>query len=320
MSTLIVVGRGVPGTTPERLSAARAIAPRYELLFEPEDADLGRRIEEVEAAFPGLPAQLVPRAGRLRWVQLGGAGAEGALSRYPDPQVVLTNASGVHAVPIAEHVLAFLFAFARGMHGAVRAQSRHEWRPHGAHELFELRGKRLLVIGVGAIGTELVRLAAALGMSVVGVRRAVTSQAVSGALRTVGPEGLAAEIPEADFVVLTVPLTPATRGMFGVRELALMKRTAYFVNIGRGKTVDEPALVGALGEGRIAGAGLDVFEEEPLPADSPLWDLGNVIVTAHYSGQTPRYGERLWEIFLDNLGRYARHEPLMNVVDREAGY
>ncbi len=320
MSALIVVGRGVPGTTPERVAAARAVAPRHELLIEPGEAELGRRIGEVEAAFSGIPAPLVPDARNLRWVQLGGAGAEGALSQYPDQRVVLTNASGVHAVPISEHILAFLFAFARGMHGAVRAQSRHEWRPHGAHELFELRGKRLLVIGAGAIGAELVRMAAGLGMSVVGLRRSVRSGAVPGALRTVGPEALAAEVPEADFVALTVPLTPATRLMFGVREIALMKRSAFFVNIGRGKTVDQPELVRALKEGRIAGAGLDVFEEEPLPAASPLWDMENVIVTAHYSGQTPCYGERLWGIFIDNLGRFARGEPLVNVVDREEGY
>jgi phosphoglycerate dehydrogenase-like enzyme len=134
------------------------------------------------------------------------------------------------------------------------------------------------------------------------------------------PEAIPAEIPLADFVVLTVPLTPETRGMFGAREIGLMKRSAYFVNIGRGKTVDQAALVAALREGRIAGAGLDVFEDEPLPADSPLWEMEKVIVTAHYSGETPSYGERLWAIFLDNLGRYARGEPLRNVVDRSAGY
>ena len=136
----------------------------------------------------------------------------------------------------------------------------------------------------------------------------------------IGPERLAEALPEADFVVLTVPLTPDTRHMIGERELRLMKPTALIVNIGRGGTIDEAALIRALAEGWIAGAGLDVFEKEPLPTDSPLWGMENVIITAHYAGATPHYNERALAIFLDNLRRYKAGEPLRNVVDKTLGY
>jgi phosphoglycerate dehydrogenase-like enzyme len=136
----------------------------------------------------------------------------------------------------------------------------------------------------------------------------------------VGPEQLLDLLPEADFVVLTVPLTHETGGMIGERELRAMKPTAYIVNIGRGGTIQESALVRALQEGWIAGAGLDVFEVEPLPADSPLWSMENVIITPHYAGATPAYNERALEILLDNLRRYRAGEPLRNVVDKMAGY
>ena len=136
----------------------------------------------------------------------------------------------------------------------------------------------------------------------------------------IGPERLAEALPEADFIVLTVPLTPDTRHMIGERELRLMKPTALIVNIGRGGTIDEAALIRALAEGWIAGAGLDVFEKEPLPPDSPLWRMENVIITAHYAGATPHYSERALAIFLDNLRRYKTGEPLRNVVDKTLGY
>lgn len=312
--------RGVPGADTARVQVARELAPHHGILFDAPPDVLAQRIGEVEVAFTGVPAALVPRAVNLRWVQIGGAGAERSLLHYPDGQILITNASGVHAVPITEHVLALLFAFTRGVHVSVRAQGRRVWLRHDLAGPGELRGARLLVLGLGAIGGELARTASALGMCVVGVRRRPEQGGVDGLVRVVGPEELHAELPEADFVVITLPYTTRTAGMFGAREIGLMKRTAYLVNIGRGGTVRQEDLVRALKDGRIAGAGLDVFEEEPLPEDSPLWDLENVIVTAHYAGFTPHYGERLWDIFLDNLGRYVGGEPLRNVVNRSEGY
>jgi phosphoglycerate dehydrogenase-like enzyme len=143
---------------------------------------------------------------------------------------------------------------------------------------------------------------------------------VPGVERIVGPDHLRGLLPAADFVVLAVPLTPETKRMIGGEEFRLMRRTAYLIDVGRGATVDERSLVRALRQQWIAGAGLDVFETEPLPKDSPLWDMENVIVTAHYSGNTPHYNERAMAVFLDNLQRYQAGEPLRNVVDKRLGY
>jgi phosphoglycerate dehydrogenase-like enzyme len=177
----------------------------------------------------------------------------------------------------------------------------------------------MLLVGVGAIGARTAELAAALGMHVIGIRRNPHLEA-EGLNAIYGPEALLEHLPEADFLVLTVPLNHETQGMIGERELRRMKPSAYLVNIGRGATVDETALIQALQSGWIAGAGLDVFETEPLPADSPLWSMPNTIITAHYAGRTPHYLERALSIFLDNLERYTAGKPLSNLVDKALMY
>jgi phosphoglycerate dehydrogenase-like enzyme len=278
-------------------------------------------LDEVEIVAGWLPPELLPRAARLRWMQQWGAGVDW-LMRHPEAAelpFVLTNASGVHAIPISEHIIGMLLMFARGLHLAVRAQQRREWWRPGREGIFELSGKTMLLVGVGAIGERTAQLAAALGVRVEGVRRDPSAGA-PGVAEMYGQERLLERLPHADVVVLTVPLSRETEGMIGAEELAAMKPSAYLVNIGRGGTVDEDALAAALREGRIAGAGLDVFGAEPLPADSPLWAMDNVIITAHYSGNTPAYGERAMDIFLDNLRRFQAGEPLRNQVDKQAGY
>jgi phosphoglycerate dehydrogenase-like enzyme len=212
-----------------------------------------------------------------------------------------------------------MLAFARGIHTSVRNQASRVWQRQEDWKVFELAGRRVLLVGLGAIGGRFAEAAAALGMEVVALR-ARPELGSGAAARVAGIDSLRDELPHADFVVITAPLTPATRHLIGEREIALMKPSSYIFNIGRGPVIDEAALVRALQEGRIAGAGLDVFEQEPLPAESPLWALPNVIVTAHYAGVSPRYGERLWAIFLDNLARYLDGKPLRNVVVRERGY
>ena len=177
----------------------------------------------------------------------------------------------------------------------------------------------MVLIGVGGIGSHTAEVAHALGMRVIAVRRR-PEQETPSIVRTVGIDQLQNVLPEADFVVNTLPLTGETRNLIGEAQLRAMKPTAYLVNIGRGDTMDEEALVRALQQGRIAGAGLDVFASEPLPPDSPLWEMPNVIVSPHYAGQTNRYDERAMAIFLDNLDRYVRGEPLINVVDKLLGY
>ncbi len=315
-----------PGELSESLlHQIKSIVPDRRVLLTNSAAEVEANLAGIEIAVTGMGngiiRELILEAPNLRWLQQWGAGADW-LFRSPEAverDFILTNASGVHAVPISEHILALMLAFARRIHTAVRDQANNNWGRPSRGDLFELVEKTLCLVGVGAIGGRLARIAAALGMRVLGVRRN-PHKAAEGVHAMYGPERLLELLPEADFLVLTAPLTSETRNMVTENELRAMKRTAYIVNIGRGTMIVESALIRALQEGWIAGAGLDVFEQEPLPADSPLWKMHNVIVTSHYAGLTPRYNERAMAIFLDNLERYARAKPLRNVVDKRLGY
>ena len=298
----------------------QAAAPDMRVVRATERASIEGLIDEVEIAV-SLPHDLLARAPCLRWVQEWGAGVDWLL-QHPEVaelDFTLTNASGVHAIPISEQILAYLLAFARGLPAAVRAQDRHAWQAPKRDQLFELAGKTMLLVGVGAIGARTAVIAAALGMRVLGIRRNPAGD-LPGVAAIYGSDRLYELLHEADCVVLTVPLSRATQGMIGERELRAMKPTSYLINIGRGGTLQQPALIQALREGWIAGAGLDVFDQEPLPATSPLWELENVIMTAHYAGLTPAYDQRALAILLDNLQCYRAGEPLKNVVDKAAGY
>jgi phosphoglycerate dehydrogenase-like enzyme len=278
-------------------------------------------LDDVEIALGGIPHDLIPKARSLRWVQQWGAGADW-LMRTPKAvqhDFVLTSASGVHAIPISEQIIGYLLAFARGLHRAICAQVKHQWHRETKQSLFELANKTMVLVGVGAIGERTAEIAVALGMRVLGVRR--DPQLEMPSIETMyGPDQLLDALPRADFVVLTVPLTQETKCMIRERELRAMKSTAYIVNIGRGATIDQDALIQALQEGWIAGAGLDVFTPEPLPEDSPLWEMKNVIITGHYAGMTPEYDNRVFDILLENLQRYRRGQTLINVVDKSLGY
>ncbi|MEX2541672.1 MAG: D-2-hydroxyacid dehydrogenase [Trueperaceae bacterium] len=320
MSTLLLAFKP-DSLSDAQVDSVREAAPGMRVVVANAQADIEALLDGIEVAVGEFPRELLPNAPRLRWFQQWGAGADWLL-RHPDAVeagFVLTSASGVHAIPISEHILAVMLAFARALPQAVRDQEGVNWNPAGESNVFELAGKTMLLVGVGEIGARTARLAAALDMRVVGVRRD-SSQGVAGVAQMQGRDALPALLPEADFVVLTVPLTRATRGMIGEAELRAMKESAYLINIGRGGTVSEADLVRALNEGWIAGAGLDVFEDEPLPEDSPLWGMDNVLVTSHYSGTTPHYDSRALEIFLGNLRRYLAGEPLRNVVDKSRGY
>jgi phosphoglycerate dehydrogenase-like enzyme len=305
----------------EQVDSVQALAPNLRVVVTRDRSAIEDMLDEIEIAAGHVPADLVPRMPGLRWYQQWGAGADWLL-RHPEAvemDFVLTNASGVHAVPISEHIIGMLLMFARALHHSVRAQTKHAWWRGTAADVFELAEKTMLLVGVGAIGERTALLADALGMRVEGIRNN-PSQSVAHVAAMYGPEQLPERLPHADVVVLTVPLSQATRHMIGEAELRAMKPSAYLINIGRGGTVDEQALVRALRAGWIAGAGLDVFAEEPLPPESPLWDMENVIVTAHYAGMTPRYNERAMAIFLDNLRRFRAGAPLRNLVDKRAGY
>jgi phosphoglycerate dehydrogenase-like enzyme len=200
---------------------------------------------------------------------------------------------------------------------AVRLQLAHRW-DHAAVAGDELRGRTLGILGLGAIGRDIARAAAAFDLNVIGIKR--HPEPAVGVARVLPPEGLHEVLREADYLLVALPLTGATRGLIGEAEFAAMKSSAILINIGRGAIVDEAALIAALRDGRIAGAGLDVFMEEPLPPDSPFYEMPNVIVTPHVAGSTPRYFDRVTALLIENLRRFLKQEPLHNVVDKELGY
>lgn len=305
---------------PHTVERIKQMARGYEVIVTRDEGQIRERLPHIEIAVGLFPHALLAEARGIRWYQQHGAGSDWLMNHpeLAERQFLLTNSSGVHAIPITEHIMTFLLCFARGFKSSILGQRGRVWEENRRQPLLELDGKRIVLVGVGAIGSHFAKVASAFGMQVVGVRR--TSGHIPGTIRTVTRDRLDEELPEADFLVLTVPLTAETRHMIDAARLALLKPTAYLVNIGRGGTVDEEALVAALSAKRLAGAGLDVFETEPLPESSPLWDLENVIITPHYSGITPRYVERLMEIFLDNLERYFADRPLRNLVDRGRGY
>jgi phosphoglycerate dehydrogenase-like enzyme len=258
-----------------------------------------------------------PLASRLRWIQTASAGVDALL--FPalvESDVLVTNARGIFDAAIAEWVTGMFVVFSKNVLPVLERQRRHEW----LHELTEpLRGKRVLVVGVGGIGRAIGRNALAIGMRVRGVGRTTRpGDEVFGVV--LGTDELAEGLGWADYVVDVLPGTPATRHTFDAAAFAAMRRGVRFVNVGRGTTVDEAALVDALRSGRLSGAALDVFEREPLPADSPLWDLPNVVVSPHMSGDFAGWRESAVELFLENLLRFVRGEPLHNVVDKHLGY
>lgn len=305
----------------DHLAQIQNIVPNMHLQVTQDRTKIESMLDDLEIAVCGFPHDLLMQAPQLRWFQAWHAGADWVL-RYPeliDQDMIITNMSGVHAIPISEHILSFLLAFGRGLPNQIHNQLKQQWRWPDRQLMFELAGKTMLLIGVGAIGTQTAKLASAFGMEVWGVRRH-PEITVEGVTRMFGSESLAECLPAADFVVLTIPLTPETDGLIGAAEFRLMKQSAYLINVGRGGTIDQVALIRALQEGQIAGAGLDVTDPEPLPVESPLWSMENVIITAHYSGYTPNYTARAMTILLDNLTRYMAGQPLRNIVDKRLGY
>ncbi|QGH36065.1 D-2-hydroxyacid dehydrogenase [Gracilibacillus salitolerans] len=256
---------------------------------------------------------------RLKWVQTWSAGVNGLpLEPLQQKNVTLTSANGVHAYPISETIFALMLGLTRKIHTYVRQQQEKTW--HNAGIKLEMHEKTIGIIGVGAIGQETAKIAKAFGMKVLGVRHSGKRADHVDEMYT--PDQLADILPLCDYVVITLPLTEETTGMFGAEELRLMKNSAFLINIGRGPIVKEDELIQALENHEIAGAGLDVFQAEPLPEDSPLWTMDNVIVTPHTAGATEHYTERvIRDIFIPNLRHYLESStPNMNVVDYEKGY
>jgi phosphoglycerate dehydrogenase-like enzyme len=328
----ILVAMGIPDAAEERLRGAfpeiRFVVPGSGL---PETRQYSSpppppREDDLRAADAIIaweaPAEMIAGAPRLRWIHAAAAGVEHFdLAAIAERKVMLTNSSGVSAPNMAEHVLGMMVALARRFPGLVQAQSKRAWRDFETHrEVVELQGQTVLVIGMGDIGRAVAVRAAAFGMRVHGVRRRPGDEIPDGCTSVFGVDALADALADADHVVLTLPDTPGTRGLIGVEAFAKMKPGAVIYNVGRGTAIDTAALTDALQNGHLGGAGLDVTDPEPLPEESPLWDMDNVLITAHTSGATPRYWERQGDLIADNIKRIQRGEPPRNLVDLSAGY
>jgi phosphoglycerate dehydrogenase-like enzyme len=285
-----------------------------------EDADTAaREIADAEAAFGWLGKNLLSKAKNLRWLQAPQA-APAAGYYYPElvsHPVSVTNFREIYNDHIGAHILAFVLAFARGLHVFIPQQLRREWKksPVETGDVVHLPEATALVVGVGGIGAEAARLLSAFGVTVLATD-ARRTMAPSGVAELHPPDALEDLLPRADFVILTVPHTPATEGFFNRALYQRMKRTAFFINIGRGMTTKLDDLVAALQAGEIAGAALDVYELEPLPRDHQLWTLPNVLLTPHMAGHGPYLNDRRFEIMADNCRAFAAGQPLRNQVDK----
>ena len=295
-----------------------------ELVLVADHAEAVAKVAGADAIIGYCSEEVLETGVDLRWIQLPYAGAERCLEvdAVHQRDILLTNAQRIYGPEIAEHVIAMMLAFSRGLNVYLHEQSKAVWNPDAIGEesrLWELGGKTILVVGLGGIGTEVARRAHALGMTVTATRASSRE----------GPDfvsyvGLSDELLElaakADVVVNALPLTPQTTDLFGVAFFTVMKPTAYFINVGRGKSVVTDDLLSALSNGQIAGAGLDVTEPEPLPSDHPLWHQPNVIITPHISAGSDLRSERLWIVMRENLRRYVAGERMLSVVDIDRGY
>jgi phosphoglycerate dehydrogenase-like enzyme len=294
----------------------RQVAPGAVVKLFRDPAEAVADIEDADAAYGTVPAELFARARKLRWICAARAGLGGnrfheALVKSP---VVVTNMRGSYNEHLAAHAVAFLLAFARRFDHYL---PQKEWKRGPG--MIDLPSRTALIVGVGGAGGEASKLCAALGMRVLGADPRVTPPP-AGMAELFTPDRLEARLGEADFVIATTPETPETLGMFNVRLFARMKRGAYFINIARGGCVVTADLIAALRSGQLAGAGLDVVAPEPLPADSPLWGMPNVLITPHVAIAGAPYRQKWEEILLENCRRFARNEPLLNVVDKEQWY
>lgn len=306
---------------PSADSYARLIGERFPQVraIVAANADqLEQHIGEADALLASyFPIEVLEQAKKLRWFQCTGAGVDSMLSiRHKVAQIAVTNVRGIQGDNIADYVMAGVTMLHWDLRGFLRDQAQRKWTPRTVAPLAE---KTLGVVGLGTIGATIAGRAKSAGMTIVGSRRD-TSLAIEGVDRMFGSDELQDLLPLCDFVVLAVPATPETIGLIGAAEIARMRREAFLINVARGNVVVESELIRALRTGAIAGAMLDVFEREPLPEDSPLWDMPNVITTPHVSGVPANYTERVFSIIADNIERFLRGKALINLVDLERGY
>lgn len=312
----------IPEAEVDRL---RQMFPRHSFVRADSDEATLASIPPAEVAFSSriTPAHLAA-APQLRWVHSPAAGVGAMLfPQMIESAVLMTNSRGNSSTTIAEHVIAVTLALLRDLSLAWRRQRERVWAQNefdAGVSMRTLRGARVLIVGLGSIGAETARLASAFGAEVIGIKRRPGSEPVEGVRAVIGPDALGSELPLADVVVLSAPQTSETWHLIGQRELEAMKKGAVLVNVSRGKLVDEAALVRALDRGGLGGAALDVFEHEPLTQDSPLWARPDVLITPHVSGFHAGYWPEATRMFAENLERFEAGQPLLNLVDKKAGY
>ncbi len=295
--------------------------PELEIVIAENEADAARELVDADAAYGGVPPETLPTVERLRLLQNPFAGPPPGyyypeLAEHP---VVVSNPRGIYSDHIAQHILMFMLALARGLPYWSDAQAQRRWNPQARKRGYvNLADAAVLINGVGGIGAETARLCAAFGARVIGVDPRPEHDAPA---EIFSPAQLDQRLPEADFVVTTVPHTPETERMWNTTRFRRMKRSAYFINIGRGKTASLDDLVAALEAGEIAGAGLDVFETEPLPAEHPLWRMENVLITPHIAvADAADLPERRYELIVENARRLLEGQEFLNVVDKAKWY
>lgn len=299
-------------------------APGVRFVVADKVEDAITQARDADAVIGWCDARIFDAGPRIRWVQFLFAGVESCVSvpELRERDLLLTNMQRTQSPVIAEHAIAMMLALARGLDMGIARQPAHEWRPDAmvrSGRMRVVKDKTLLVAGLGGIGTEVARRAHALGMHVVATR--ASDRTGPDFVSYVGlPDELAKLAAEADVVVDALPLTPATRGTFDAQIFGAMKRAPLFINIGRGGTVVTSALLQALQSGALAGAGLDVTDPEPLPADHPLWQAPNVIITPHVASESDLGDEKVWEVVRENLRRYVAGEKMLSVVDVARGY
>lgn len=326
----------------DTLQRFRDVSPYLEIISRPARtyADIVTDVwQEAEVLYT---AQVYPPDGCLenvKWVQSHFAGVDTVLKQpciQSDREIIITSMRGIHASNMAEYVMGMILAFGHRIPEMMQSQARKEWSEDRFDRFMplELRHATVGIVGYGAIGREIARLVKLLGGKVLAVKRdARTVEDRNHFMRegTGDPEGdffdrlyppqaLGTMIRDCDYVVIILPLTDATRGLYNQQIIQKMKKGAYLINMGRGGVVDEPALMEALKSGHLRGAIMDVFEQEPIPPDSPLWTTPNLIITPHIAGNTTDYHAKAAEVFEENLRRYTQREPLLNLVDRDLGY
>jgi phosphoglycerate dehydrogenase-like enzyme len=312
-----------PGWFGERLAEQ---FPELEVVQRDSYDGIDEHLRDAEIIFTiSLRPEQLATTRSLRWIHAPTAAVHQFLfPELVDSDVILTNSTEVHGPVVAEHVIALIFALAKKIPQATLMQQKHVWGKEAmwreGHCPREITGSTLGLIGLGSIGRRVAVMASALGMRVIAVREHINKGAPDGVEAVFAPSELDKLLPQSDFVVMAAPLVSATHGLLNAERIALMKPDSFLINVGRGPQVDEGALASALRRRRIAGAALDVFEQEPLPPDSPLWNLDNLLITPHTAGLTAKLWDRHYDLFSDNLRRYLSRQPLGYVVDKHKGY